>query len=141
MRRILISTVLLGLVLGLAACSSDSDSSSLANPVAPAVDTAPPVAPTTVWTAKSLDLVKVSWDANVSDPDLAGYRLTRTGGDMTVVLIDQPIDVLRFVDDHPFAGVATYAVTAVDADGNESPATTITLDYLDDDDTPQLSRY
>jgi len=127
MRRALILLLTLPLLLGLAACGSDD---SPAMPTAPPVDTAPPVAPTGMSASTiGFNLVKVTWAPNVTDPDLVGYRLTRTGLGMTVVLMDSPQLVESFADDHPFAGLATYAVTAVDDAGNESPVAVVVHDY------------
>jgi len=127
--------LLILLLLAVAACSGDD-----AGPAAPALgepepapapgpDLSPPASPTGVTsTMMSPWRVKVAWEANVTDPDLVGYRLTRTGGGATVTLMDEPQNVTNFVDDHPFGGLAVYAVTAVDAQGNESPAATIVHD-------------
>ncbi len=49
-----------------------------------------------------------------------------------MTLVDYPVDIDRYVDDHPFEGVATYAVTAVDASGNESAAATMVHDFFGD---------
>lgn len=127
MRRSPMLLLTLPLLLGLAACGSDD---SPAMPTAPPVDTAPPVAPTGMTAStQGYNLVKIAWEPNVTDPDLVGYRLTRTGLGMTVVLMDSPQLVERFVDDHPFSGLSTYAVTAVDDAGNESPVVVVVHDY------------
>ncbi len=123
----------------LTACGSDS--APTAPPAVPrsAPDTSPPASPVGLATQNlALLRVKVAWQANVTDPDLVGYRLTRTGSGRTVVLVDEPADATHFVDDHPFDGLAVYAVTAVDAAGNESPAATITHDLATR--TPDLLR-
>ncbi len=104
-----------------------------------APDTSPPASPVGLVTRNlALQRVKVAWQANVTDPDVVGYRLTRTGRERTVVLVDAPADITHFVDDHPFGGLALYAVTAVDAAGNESPAATIIHDP--ESRTPDLVR-
>ncbi len=127
MRRTLTLVLMLPLLLGLTACSSGD---SPVMPAAPLVDTAPPVAPTGLSAStEGLRLVKIAWQPNVTDPDLVGYRLTRTGCGMTVVLMDTPQLVERYVDDNPFAGLATYAVTAVDDAGNESPVALVVHEY------------
>jgi predicted small lipoprotein YifL len=110
---------------GLAACGGGGGS-----PASPAtvVDTAPPAPPTAAMTLNQGDLVKVAWQPNVTDADLAGYRLTRAAAGAVVVLVDEPLDIVRFVDDHPFDGRAVYRVTAVDLAGNESLAATVVHD-------------
>ena len=127
-------------VLVLAACGSD-DAPTAPPAAEPQLgpDTSPPASPAGLVTRNlALLRVKVAWQANVTDPDVVGYRLTRTGRERTVVLVDEPADITRFVDDHPFGGLATYAVTAVDAAGNESPAATIIHDP--ESRTPDLVR-
>jgi hypothetical protein len=128
MRRRL--TILLAsiLLLGLAACGGD-DPAPVSTPLVPTIDTAPPAPPTGVSCANLASTVKVSWEAGDHDVDFVGIRLTRTAANGTVVLVDQPVDIDRWVDDHPFAGVATYAVTAVDEEGNESAAATVVHEY------------
>ena len=111
---------------GLAACGSGGGSP--ASPPATVVDTAPPAPPTAAMTLDQGNLVKVAWQPNVTDADLAGYRLTRAAAGAVVVLMDEPQDIVRFVDDHPFDGRAVYRVTAVDLAGNESLAATVIHD-------------
>jgi hypothetical protein len=133
-RRALVPGLLLGLLL-LGGCGGDGGPATPAGPTdpgprpAPAMDTSPPVSPTGLATCNlPLRLVKIAWDPNVTDPDVVGYRLVRRSGGADVVLQWEPTPRTHFVDDHPYDGLATYRVTAVDAAGNESPAATITHD-------------
>lgn len=109
------------LALGLfAACGSDDTTA----PAPPVVDTVPPAIPGGVsgWVAAS-DGVALSWTANVTDPDLAGYLVYRS---------DTPNGVFRPMQEAPIAsnswtdGSARegasywYRVAALDASANES---------------------
>ncbi len=134
LRRALVPGLLLPLLL-LSACgggdgpTAPADQADPAPRPAPAIDTSPPASPSGLATcALPLRRVKIAWDPNVTDPDVVGYRLIRHSGGADVRLQVEPTPETHFVDDHPYAGVATYRVTAVDAAGNESPAATITHD-------------
>lgn len=122
----IVITCLLALVL--AACGSDDAAAPVAPPT-PVVDTAPPAAPTHLVSSAAGRDVKIAWQPNVSDPGFLGFRITRTGAGQTVVLVNEPVDIDRYVDDHPFEGVAIYAVTAMDQAGNESAAVQVIHDY------------
>jgi hypothetical protein len=133
-RRALVPGLVLGLLL-LTGCGGDDGPSAPASPAdpvpgpSPAMDTSPPVSPTGLTTCNlPLRRVKIAWEPNVTDTDVIGYLLTRRSGGADVVLRVEPTPETHFVDDHPYDGVATYLVTAVDAAGNESPAAAITHD-------------
>ncbi len=137
-RRLLIllaCTLIAGL---LTACANNHTAPPVAPPQ-PAVDTAPPVPPSDLVCRNEGANVKVAWQPNVSDLDFVGFRLYRTGAGRTVTLIGEPLDLDRWVDDHPFEGVATYAVTSVDASGNESAAATMVHDFYGDTPPPRRS--
>lgn len=124
--------VLAVLTLLIAGCGDDSPlapAAPLATATLPQADLAPPATPTGVTAQVQSRRVKLGWDRNVTDPDCVGYVLSRTGGGGTVRLIADPQDVTTFVDTHPYAGVAVYAVHAVDAAGNLSAAATFAVDF------------
>jgi hypothetical protein len=112
----------LAMTLGAVGCGSD-DNTNL--PVAPPIDTAPPVLPTGLAVAfdPATLAVVVTWDANTTDADLAGYLVSRTVVGTTQELVDTPIASTEFVDNIQGSGFkATYSVAAVDESGNVSAA-------------------
>jgi hypothetical protein len=130
MRRSISLICILPLLLGLAGCSSNSSNGNHpAAPAAPLADTSPPAAPVGLSALNEGRQVKLAWQENVSDPDLAGYRVTRTARGQTIPLTVTLQTENRFIDSSPFAGLATYAVQAVDSQGNESAAAVIVHDY------------
>ncbi len=110
-----------GLILG---CGSDND-----DPVNPVVeDTEPPAIPRGVRSITGDGEVTVEWFPN-GEADLAGYRIWRDeDGDEEFDLLgelsstdSQDVDRFSFVDDQVINGrTYSYAVSAVDYDGNES---------------------
>ena len=127
--------LLLGAILALgclAAGCSDDDS-----PTAPAltIDTAPPAPPATLTACDACTAVKLSWAANDTDTDLAGYVVYRTALGQTWQLTVDPIDACCYLDRAPLAGPAVYAVSAIDRSGNESARTTFLhhVTIVDDD--------
>ncbi len=113
--------ILFGLILG---CGSSDD-----GPVSPVqVDTEPPAIPRGVRSITGDDWVMVEWFPN-GEADLAGYKIWRDdNGDEEFDLLgevspDSSSDVGRFsfVDEGVINGrTYSYAVSAVDYDGNES---------------------
>lgn len=87
-------------------------------------DLVPPPSPANVSELVETRLVRLVWDA-VDAPDLAGYNIYRYEG--TARLKMTPIGALKttfFGDESPSPGITyTYAVTAIDSNGNESPET------------------
>lgn len=87
-------------------------------------DLVPPPSPANVSELVETRLVRLVWDA-VDAPDLAGYNIYRYEG--TARLKMTPIGALKttfFGDESPNPGITyTYAVTAIDSNGNESPET------------------
>ncbi|MDE1154683.1 MAG: hypothetical protein PW735_03015 [Acidobacteriaceae bacterium] len=91
-------------------------------------DIYPPLAPTNL-TAAGFDngTVDLVWEP-VEDPALAGYNLYREDNGARRKLNTQPLTEPAFHDTTVPAGAASrWSVTAVDASGNESPATTTLL--------------
>jgi len=123
----LLLTALVLLSLAAAGCGGDDDS----HPASP-VDTQPPTLPTGLaaeFAAASQQIV-LSWDANTTDADFAGYAVTRTCYDTTVDLVDVPQAANSFVDSAEGLGrQVTYNVYAVDQAGNASAAASVTLDF------------
>jgi len=87
-------------------------------------DLVPPPSPVNVSELVETRIVRLVWDA-VDAPDLAGYNIYRYEG--TARLKMTPIGALKttfFGDESPSPGITyTYAVTAIDSNGNESPET------------------
>ena len=86
-------------------------------------DTTPPPAPTGLTAAADADQVTLSWDP-VDAADLAGYHVRRwaDGSSDPERLTTTPVSVTTWADTSAANGnTFTYAVTAVDAAGNESP--------------------
>ncbi len=118
--RILFTIVAVLALAAFAGCGNDS------TPASPNIDTAPPAVPSGVsaWGQIGSDAeITLSWDANVTDADLAGYvlyRSIRPDGPFHQVssdLINSNSYTDRRVDmgNHYY-----YRVAARDASGNES---------------------
>ncbi len=118
-------------VLILSGCSS-SNSGSVVAPVA-TLDTAPPAVPTGLAASTGRSSVKLSWHANTTDPDFQGFLVYRLAFDQTWPLNEVPVADPKYVDIAPLLGYAVYAVTSVDANGNESAWTRISYNYYPDD--------
>ena len=115
------------LLLAATGCGSSSS-----NPTSPPVDTQPPTLPSglAVDYAPRHQTATISWDANVTDLDLAGYLVYRGIFDREpVALVSAPQAATYFVDEdlEGLARVVTYYVYAVDTSGNQSAAATISL--------------
>jgi len=106
------------LLLGLGGCSGGDPVAP--NPAADPVDTAPPAVPTNLAAAFSDGTVKLSWDANTVDADLQGYRIYLLAFDVAQSLVDEPLARTWWAGPMPAVGACSFAVTAVDAQGNES---------------------
>jgi hypothetical protein len=117
----------LAMTIGVAGCGSDDNDNS---PVAPPVDTAPPVLPSglaVTYDPASLEVV-VSWNPNTTDADFAGFLVSRTVVDTTEDLVDAPVLATEFVDNVQGVGrEITYRVSSVDEVGNVSAAATVDL--------------
>jgi hypothetical protein len=119
----------LAMTIGAAGCGSDNDNS----PVAPPVDTAPPVLPNGLAVAYdpvTLDIV-VSWNPNTTDADFAGFIISRTVVGETETLVDEPVDATEFIDNATDVGrEITYLVSSVDQVGNVSAAATVDVSIV-----------
>lgn len=78
-------------------------------------DATPPLPPRDVRAHVDGAQVQVEWTAS-TETDLAGYNVYRDGEQLTPA----PQPEITYTDDGVAPGVYHYAVTAVDADGNES---------------------
>jgi fibronectin type 3 domain-containing protein len=121
MRRssyLLLCGLLIFAVTAAAGCGSDDD------PARPAVDTVPPAIPDglAAWSVDTQG-VTITWSANVSDPDLAGYVVYRSearSGPFRPVQTD-PVTSNSWTDPHTEPGhVYYYRVSARDTSNNES---------------------
>ena len=86
------------------------------------VDAAPPLPPRGVQALRQSDGVHVTWDAN-TEADLAGYNLYRSiDGGASARVNANLLTGTTFLDSTVPAGATAlaYAITAVDAHGNES---------------------
>lgn len=122
-------------VAGVTGCGNDTSS-----PAAPE-DTVPPAAVTELTAIVHTDgdpYVALTWNAG-PEPDLAGYRVYRTetrqatgstkrgGARISMVMVDELTDT-AFADTNVTVGESYgYAVTAVDASGNESARVATTV--------------
>jgi len=111
------ATMVLSLV-AFTGCGNDDD------PARPPIDTVPPAIPgdLAAW-ASPVQGVTLSWSANVSDPDLAGYIVYRAdspnGGFRAMQ--GSPITSNSWTDDHTEPGQRYYyRVSARDTSRNES---------------------
>lgn len=117
----------------LAGCSgADSGTDSVVGPRS-AIDTAPPAVPTGLSATSGRSTVKLSWRPNTTDPDFQGFLVYRVAFDQTWPLNETPVQDPRYVDAAPLRGYAIYAVTSVDAQGNESAWTRIQYNYQPSD--------
>jgi hypothetical protein len=88
-------------------------------------DTTPPAAPLNLAVQTSgAGALRLTWTAN-SEPDLAGYKVYRSptaGGPYTLISGTSLVSTASYLDENLEGGKTYYyAVTAVDASGNESP--------------------
>jgi len=111
------------LAMALAGCSSDNDTT--APRVVP--DTAPPAVPAAIEGYVHDSTVLVQWSPNVTDADLAGYKVYRMAGDRAVALTAEPVAANSYTDAHAPEGQQEYRVTAVDVSGNESAYQSVTV--------------
>jgi subtilase family serine protease/flagellar hook assembly protein FlgD len=91
------------------------------------IDTVPPVAPTglaaeAVRTGGPTADVRLTWNAN-SEHDLAGYRVSRDGAELTPEVLVEP----RHLDGGQPEGVHHYSVVAIDRAANVSLPAQITV--------------
>jgi hypothetical protein len=92
------------------------------------VDTVPPETPKGVGVSLKERTLRLAWAAN-TEPDLAAYRVYRSGSALTGFTLVATTEAPGFADD--LEGVAYYRVTAVDRAGNESaPSPSVALPVL-----------
>ncbi len=131
MRRTFTIVSILILLLGLGACSGGGQTSARPPlPLAPAIDAAPPAPPSGLSACNEGRRVKLAWDKSAMHPAPVGYRIHRTARGQTIALTHSLVVEERYVDAAPFEGPATYAVTAVDHNGNESAAAWLVHDFI-----------
>lgn len=121
-KHFLISLLTIGLLGFMAGgCSDDS-------PVS-ATDTAPPAVPTDVTGVyvESDGYVEISWAPNTVDADYAGVHISRTNGDQNTVLTDAVYTESSYRDYDGLPGLNVYEVSAVDHNGNQSAAATVSV--------------
>lgn len=111
------------LALALTGCSSDNDTTAPNT----YVDEAPPAVPAAIEGYVHDHSVQVVWAANVTDADLAGYKVYRMAGDRAVSLTPDPVATNSYMDPRAPEGTNEYRVTAVDLSGNESGYDTVTV--------------
>ena len=116
MRNWTTTTLLLTILMVACGCSGDGD------PLAPAaeVDLSPPAPPANLTAVGATGVVKLGWEPNRTDPDLAGYHVYLLIEDRSLPLTGDPLDTESFIDPSPLEGNSRYAVTSVDIHGNES---------------------
>lgn len=124
--KTIVTMICITLVSLVAVGCSNNDSSS---PVAAAVDTAPPAVPTSLSAAydDASGAATISWAANTTDSDLAGYIVTRDSYGVVETLVASPTLITSFEDASPALGLSTYSVAAVDLVGNESAVASVEL--------------
>ncbi|MCP4290347.1 MAG: hypothetical protein GY780_00755 [bacterium] len=93
--------------------------------IAPAVvDTAPPAVPSNLAAEFDDGQISLSWDANTTDADLAGFIVSRSNYGEVTVLVASPSIITSF-DDDPALGQNIYQVYSVDLTGNASAVATV----------------
>jgi len=127
-KKITLTLVCFSLFALLVGCGSDNDSS----PVAPVVDTAPPALPGNldVDYAAAQQQAVITWDANVTDADFAGFLVSRGSYDgAPAALVTEPQATNTFQDQLGDAcgRQVTYYIYSVDTSDNVSAAATVTL--------------
>ena len=118
--------VTLGLIIlvSMAFMGCSDDDSVVAPP--PAVDTAPPAVPSNLSADFDGSSAVVSWAANTTDSDLAGFLVQKTHYDDGVItLIGVPTLSTSLTDNNVLTGISEYHILAVDESGNESAFATV----------------
>lgn len=83
-------------------------------------DTFPPAVPVSLVIQAGIGAVELAWDRN-TEPDIAGYRVWRAGGNDPLKPLGEQVPTASFSDKTVEAGKRyRYAVSAVDMSGNES---------------------
>jgi hypothetical protein len=106
-------------------CSDSTDPVAVvADPPVVVVDTAPPAVPANLDALFADGLVTLSWDANNTDADLAGFVLRRDNYGEITSLVGSPT-IFQSYQDAPAVGLNTYEIYSVDQVGNESAIASI----------------
>ncbi len=123
--KTIVTIALISLVsMAFMGCGSD-DNPVAATPVV-AVDTAPPAIPSNLGASFDGSAARISWDANTTDSDLAGFLVQKTHyNDGVVTLVGVPTLATSITDNNVLTGISVYHVLAVDDSGNESAFATI----------------
>ena len=88
------------------------------------VDTAPPAVPSNLAAAYADGVVTLSWAANTTDSDLAGFVVERDYYGEVTALNATP-SLSNSFQDSPLMGLNVYNVYAVDTAGNESAVASV----------------
>lgn len=124
-RSKMIATLGMIVLVSVAFMGCSDDSNPTATPATP-VDTAPPAVPSDLSADFNGSVAVISWAANTTDSDLAGYLVQKSHYDDAVVtLVGVPSMVTSIQDDNVQAGLSEYHILAVDEAGNESAYATI----------------
>ncbi|MFN2370443.1 MAG: hypothetical protein ABR506_04725 [Candidatus Krumholzibacteriia bacterium] len=114
----LVSLATAGLLLACAGCGA-SDATAPAV-LLPAADATPPAPPTGLSASPAGTALKLGWEPNTTDADLAGYLVYQMFQGGACRLTPEPMPGTTWLVRTPPAGPCAYAVAAVDTDGNES---------------------
>ncbi|WP_342372061.1 pectinesterase family protein [Propioniciclava soli] len=89
-------------------------------------DAVAPAAPTGLTATQAATGVVLDWADN-TEPDVAGYRVWRTGPDGVETLLADQVPASTLTDGSAPTGALTYRVVALDASGNVSAAASATI--------------
>ncbi len=118
----LIVTLALITTLSLVSIGCSDDTTSIVDP--PVVDTAPPAVPSNLGAAYVDGLITLTWDANTTDADLAGFIVSRDNYGVMTSLVASP-SIIQSFEDSPAMGLNTYQVYSVDLVGNASAVASV----------------
>ena len=105
----------------LAGCGDEDLSPTSMTATAVAIDTAPPAIPTGLVASATGTMVKIRWEPNFTDLDLAGFLVYRLAFGNSYLLTESPTQDNTYTDPAPLRTACIYAVASVDQEGNESP--------------------
>ncbi len=122
-KTIVTLALITALSIGSIGCSDTTDPVTVADPPV-VIDTAPPAVPANLAAAYADGVVSLSWDANTTDADLAGFVLRRDNYGEITELVASP-SVFQSFQDSPALGLNVYEIYSVDLVGNESAISSI----------------